>query len=215
MEPQIKETADGSPTLFSEHFQQYYHSIFGAKLESERVFLELGWAAARQKSQPIRLFEFGFGSGLNALLTWQQADIQGCVTHYTGLDAHPISAELAKKIHYGDETRLNSLHEAAWETWHWGSPTFRFRKIKQTWVDYQDTDSYDIIYFDAFPPSAQPELWTTDVFAKMATLLVPGGILTTYCAKGIVKRNLREAGFRVEKHAGPPRKREVIRAIKV
>lgn len=214
MAPQIKETADGSPTLFSEHFQQHYHSIFGARQESDRVFIELGWDAARYKKTPIRIFELGFGTGLNALLTWQQADQLLVETHYTGLEAYPITLELAHQLQYGDKERLLTLHESPWDQWQVGSPYFSYRKVNEFWENYQDNEVYDLIYFDAFAPETQPELWTTEVFAKMAGLMAPGGILTTYCSKGVVQRSLKEVGLEVEKHKGPMRKREVIRAIK-
>lgn len=214
MTPQIKETGDGSPTLFSERFQQHYHSIFGARQESDRVFMELGWDAAKRKTNPIRLFEFGFGTGLNALLTWQQADAEGYEVFYTGLEAYPVALEVAQQIHYGDQPRMALLHKSSWEIWHSGSPQFHFRKIAQRWEDFSATELYDLIYFDAFPPVSQPELWTTEVFAKIASLMAPGAILTTYCAKGVVQRSLKEVGLIVEKHKGPMRKREVIRAIK-
>lgn len=214
MESQIKETADGSPTLFSEHFQQHYHSIFGARQESDRVFIELGWDVARYRKAPIKIFELGFGTGLNALLTWQQSDLHAMETHYTGIEAYPISMEIANQLNYGDRERLSILHGSPWGEWQTGSPHFRFKKVETTWENYLDTETYDLIYFDAFAPETQPELWTTDVFAKMAGLMAAGGMMTTYCSKGVVQRSLREVGLIVEKHKGPMRKREVIRAIK-
>ena len=122
--------------------------------------------------------------------------------------------ELAHQLHYGDKDKLLSLHGSSWNEWQTGSAHFRFKKIETRWEDYQDPETYDLIYFDAFAPETQPELWTTEVFAKIASLMAPGSMLTTYCSKGVVQRSLKEVGLLVEKHKGPMRKREVIRAIK-
>lgn len=204
----VKETTDGSFTFFSEKFNQTYHSVHGAKTESDRVFLELGLEFVIPKFEVINILEVGFGTGLNAFLTQNfKSEKQ---VNYTGLEAYPLSEKEYKSL----PNEIQLLHELSWETTHKINSKFSFLKKEIFLENYNSQEIFQLIYFDAFSPEAQPELWTQEIFEKMYNLLEKNGVLTTYCSKGLVQRNLKAAGFEVEKHKGPPHKREILRAIK-
>lgn len=204
----VKETTDGSFTFFSEKFNQTYHSVHGAKTESDRVFLELGLEFVIPKFEVINILEVGFGTGLNAFLTQNfKSEKQ---VNYTGLEAYPLSEKEYRSL----PNEIQLLHELSWETTHKINPKFSFLKKEIFLENYSSQEIFQLIYFDAFSPEAQPELWTQEIFEKMYNLLEKNGVLTTYCSKGLVQRNLKSAGFEVEKHKGPPHKREILRAIK-
>ena len=205
----IKLTNDGSTTVYSDCFNQYYHSIFGAKTESEWVFINLGLRYAFEIFEDINVFEMGFGTGLNALLTSEVCLESERKIDYTTLEAFPLAEEMINELSF-DST---AFHEADWEHWVEINAFFNFFKHKSSLEDYQTSNRFNLIYYDAFAPSSQPELWTQETFEKVASFISPGGILTTYCSKSYVQRNLRASGFEVERHPGPPRKREVLRAI--
>lgn len=206
----IKLTADGSTTVYSTCFDQHYHSIFGAEKESEVVFIDLGLRFASEKFEEIHLLEMGFGTGLNAFLTQEWAKSQRKIVNYTGLEAFPITEEMISEFNFD----AGPLHALPWEEKVKIHPQFNFTKHKTTLQDFQSDSSFNLVYYDAFAPESQPELWTQEIFEKLYLLMLAGGVLTTYCSKGYVQRNLRAAGFLVEKHPGPPRKREILRAIK-
>ncbi len=213
-------TADGSSSLFSPHLNQHYHSSTGALTESEHIFINLGlrpmlYAAA--PGRPLSVFEMGFGSGLNALLTWKLADQASQPVCYTGVEAYPVSREEAGKLNFGQVTGkdgLSLLHESPWGVDLPLSDYFTFRKEHTKLQAFHTDRSYDLVYFDAFSPDAQPELWTVEMFRKIASFTREGGVLVTYSSKGSIRRALAGAGFTVEKHPGPGRKREVVKAIK-
>lgn len=210
-------TADGSHTLFNATLNQTYHSIDGALQESLRVFIELGLYEIAKQKKAINLLEMGFGTGLNALLTLEEAEKLNLYVHYTGIEAYPISVEEAKQLNYDAVLQtqyLLSLHKADWEREISLTPFFRLLKKQTTLQHFVGERQYDLVYFDAFAPKIQPELWTVEVFEKLALIMPSGGILTTYSSKGQVRRNLLAAGFWVEKHPGPGKKQEVVRAIK-
>lgn len=211
----LKITEDGTSTLYSPRFDQLYHSRFGAKWESERVYLELGLLSALYRFDEVKILEVGFGTGFNALLTLNkikelnsEAILNGKVS-YTGIEAYPITNEEARQLNFD----ALSLQNLPWNEKIELDGIFEFTKVHSHILDFESPEKYNLIYFDAFPPSAQPEMWTVEVFEKLASMLEQGAILTTYCSKGFVQRNLKAAGFEVEKHQGPPRKREVLRAI--
>ena len=206
----IRKTSDGSPTFFSEKFGQTYHSIHGAKTESERVFIELGYAYISARFSRLDILEVGFGTGLNVLLTAQKATSSDREVYYTGIEAYPLQPAEYTLL----PQELQALHELSWETEHTILPGFIVVKNKIRLEDFSSTTPFNLVYFDAFSPDAQPELWSAEVFRKVANMMCSGGVITTYCSKSLVQRNLRSAGFEVEKHPGPPHKREVIRAIK-
>jgi tRNA U34 5-methylaminomethyl-2-thiouridine-forming methyltransferase MnmC len=212
-------TADGSHTLVSDRFGQTYHSVHGALAESRRVFLQLGFEFVTEAKTGISVLEMGFGTGLNALLTWLEADHRRLPVRYVTLEAYPISPEDVAALNYDAvlrTDRLRRLHEAPWGVDVALGEFFTIRKERTTMEAFIASDGskpYDLIYFDAFSPDTQPELWTAEVFSALARKMPSGGVLTTYSAKGSVRRALQAAGFRVEKHPGPPGKREVVRAV--
>lgn len=212
-------TQDGSHTLFSKKFNQIYHSTFGAIQESRRVFIELGLEYAIEHFSEIKVFEMGFGTGLNALMTAQVAQNQSINVDYTAIEAYPVEIEIARNLNYDGLIQthdLLKLHSLGWNAKQSVNQWFTLSKIKGTLEELVIPETkFNLVYFDAFAPETQPELWTQEVFEKITTMMMQGGILTTYCSKGYVQRNLRAAGFKVEKHAGPKGKREVIRAVLV
>ena len=210
-------TSDGSHTLWDSERGQWYHSIHGAIDESMRVFLELGLNDVATRTSKIKLLEMGFGTGLNVLLTLLEAEKLAVRVEYTSIEAYPIGPNDWSKLNYDDVLKthfLTQIHELSWEETHDLNSYLSLKKCKVMLQDYQANELFDLVYFDAYAPSAQPELWPVDVFSKLASMMVIGGVLTTYCSKSEVRRNLQAAGFKVEKHPGPFRKREVIRAIK-
>ncbi|MGA0557184.1 tRNA (5-methylaminomethyl-2-thiouridine)(34)-methyltransferase MnmD [Larkinella sp. VNQ87] len=216
-ESRIVLTADGSSSVYNSEFGQHYHSIFGALQESQRVFIELGLEAAFERFGEISVFEMGFGTGLNALLTLREAEKTHHAVRYTAVEAYPLPLEEARQLNFDsllETEHLNALHEAPWNQTVPITRFFQLFKYEGRLQDFQTDERFHLVYFDAFAPEAQPELWTQAVFEQVADKMQPGGLLTTYCSKGYVRRNLQAAGFTVEKHPGPARKREVLRAIK-
>jgi len=205
----IKLTNDGSTTVYSDCFNQYYHSIFGAKTESDVVFIELGLKYAFEVFKDINMLEMGFGTGLNALISSEVCLNSKRKVHYTGLEPFPLNLDLVGELSF--DTTL--FHQADWGKWIEINSYFNFIKLEIDLENFETSNRYNLIYYDAFAPSSQPELWTQETFEKVASLTAKDGILTTYCSKSYVQRNLRAAGFEVERHPGPPRKREVLRAI--
>lgn len=213
-------TADGSHSVYDTQIGQHYHSVYGALEESEHVYIHLGLQTAFDHfdNKPLRVFEMGFGTGLNALLTLRESEKQQRSIEYEAVETHPLPLEEANQLNYDDllgTSSLLALHEAPWGIPTAISPLFELTKHKARVQDYRTTNLFHLIYYDAFSPRGQPELWTADIFENLAEPILPGGILTTYCVKGYVQRNLRAAGFRVEKHPGPPQKSEIVRAIRM
>lgn len=212
-------TADGSHTAVNQVLNKAYHSIHGAFQESQRVYIELGLWHALEKfpGEPLRIFEMGFGTGLNALLTAREANARHRQIAYTAIDAYPMTLADAGQLNYDalfDTAYLPALHESIWNEPVVISDYFTLTKREGRLQDLKITDRFQLIYYDAFAPTAQPELWEPDIFEQMANLLEPGGILTTYCSRSYVQRNMRAAGLLVEKHSGPLHKRDILRAIK-
>ncbi|CAN1572093.1 COG4121 Uncharacterized conserved protein [Spirosomataceae bacterium] len=205
----VRTTEDGSKTVYSEQFKQYYHSVFGAKTESEWVYIDLGYFEAIKKFSEIRILEVGFGTGLNAYLSQKMADEHQIPTSYIGLEAFPIQPSLFQDLN----EELQIYHLTQWGQPHQLSDYFNFEKIEIEVESFETEQTFHLIYFDAFAPEAQPELWTTGIFEKLRKLLVKDGVLTTYCSKVLVQKNLKQAGYKIEKHQGPPHKREILRAI--
>lgn len=209
-------TSDGSHTLYNQELDEHYHSVHGAIRESQHVFIEAGLNALPEPGH-IHLLEVGLGTGLNAVLT---ALSDKNVT-YTALEAYPLEKTLLDELNYpallGTEQAgdlFNKLHAAPWKERAIITPSFQLQKLKTTVQETNFDKEFNLVYFDAFAPTVQPELWTKEIFDKMFNALKPGGILVTYCAKGEVKRNMKAAGFKVEALQGPPGKREMTRAWK-
>lgn len=212
-------TEDGSHSLYSQQFGQQYHSLQGAIRESLHIYIDLGLRPVIENSgSALSVFEMGFGTGLNALLTWQLADLLKKQVFYTSIEAFPISLEEASLLNYGALTGKSDflkLHKSTWGEDHQLSEYFNFRKEKIKLEDFVTDKFFDVIFFDAFDPKAQPEVWTKDIFEKMASQTKPGGVLVTYSSRGIVKRGLSAAGFEIKRHPGPGKKTHVLRATRV
>ena len=267
--PQLETTEDGSLTLYTPRFGEHYHSTHGAVQESAHIYLGLGLRQRlEQWTEPegaaLRCFEVGFGTGLNALLSWREAERSHRLIHYYSIERYPIPAELYRQLHYElstaiplstaggaepsckkalapaelaarlgtQETKevgsatsstpldrlgdghsvLMQLHEAAWDEDVTLSRYFVLHKISGDLNALPFPAALDLVYYDAFSPESQPELWREELFAQLRRCCRPGAILTTYCAKGEVRRRLERSGFSVERLPGPPGKREVLRA---
>ena len=214
-------TSDGSHTLMANEAGLSYHSIFGAISESQCVFLDAGLAPILEKQKKARILETGFGTGLNAFMTLLEAEKQQATVSYTTLELFPIDLHLAQKLNFADQLQQTTaqdlflqLHRCAWDTPIQLSEFFLFEKKKQDIESFFAENAFDIIYFDAFSPTDQPELWSQSVFERYYKALSPAGVLVSYCAKGSFKRALKAAGFIVENLPGPPRKRAMTRATK-
>jgi len=213
-------TADGSHTLFSPEFNEIYHSRNGAIQESNHVFIQ--HALAQIEKENIRVFELGFGTGLNAFLAFLFAQNKGKHIHYQGVELYPIAIEIAQSLNYADELEggkfkpeFLQLHTASWNETHALGNNFSFQKNHISILDYLPAaNDVDVIFFDAFAPDIQSDLWSEAVFKKMYAMLKTGGRLSTYCAKGNVRRAMQAAGFKVERTPGPPGKREMLVAVK-
>jgi tRNA U34 5-methylaminomethyl-2-thiouridine-forming methyltransferase MnmC len=213
----VRITDDGFTTLFSSEFNQYYHSVRGALDETQRVYIELGLLAKMQETKAIAILELGFGTGLNALMTALEAEKNQLQVHYTSLEPFPISEEDVKLLNFQNglgTDLIQKIHQANWGESIEITPYFTLKKVQTTLQAFKEDATFDVVYYDAFAPSSQPELWTAEIFAHVATLMKKGGFLTTYCSKTVVRRAMEQAGFKVEKHSGIWGKREVVRAIK-
>lgn len=214
-------TADGSKTIYIPEMDENYHSTHGALQEAMHVFIQNGLQAISGQKEII-IFEMGFGTGLNALLSMVEAEKSKSQIKYYGIEAFPVEIQLIKEIGYEKLVDNNFIepfflmHSTTWNSDHKLMQNFMFHKIDQKIEDYVPVkDSVDIIYFDAFGPRVQQGMWNPEILNKMFLLLKPGGSLVTYCAQGQVKRDLRSVGFKVEGLPGPPGKREMTRAIKL
>ena len=217
---QIITTQDGSHTLFSEAFNEIYHSRYGAIQEGMHVFIKSGLEHLNLPT--LKIFEVGFGTGLNALLTMIEADKREIKIEYETIELYPVPIETIKELNYTRQpgyefcyVPYHTLHLCAWNESHEVTPNFRFKKINKSLLSYSPSvNSYSLIYFDAFAPTHQAEMWTKEIFRKLFDSLLPNGILVTYCSKSSVQYAMREAGFTIEKLQGPPGKREMLRARK-
>ncbi|MDD4645433.1 MAG: tRNA (5-methylaminomethyl-2-thiouridine)(34)-methyltransferase MnmD [Bacteroidales bacterium] len=210
-------TEDGSHTIFVPEMGEHYHSVHGAMQESLHIFIQHGFNQIQAKE--LSILEIGFGTGLNALLTLLISNADNKPVIYETWEKFPLSSEEIRKLNYPEilkceRSLYNSLHQAAWEINVPITPIFTLRKIESDILNFHSDRIFDLVYFDAFGPDFQPELWTAEVFSKIAACQRKGSRLVTYSAKGQVRRNLREAGYMVEKAPGPPGKREITIAIK-
>ncbi|MCK5028654.1 MAG: tRNA (5-methylaminomethyl-2-thiouridine)(34)-methyltransferase MnmD [Bacteroidales bacterium] len=216
--PEIFKTADGSNTLFSPEFNEHYHSTYGALNESMQVYIENGLKYCKEKT--LNIFELGFGTGLNAILTYIESIKSNLTIKYNAIELYPVKHEVISGLDYReiftmDELSIfNKMHNSQWNTEIKLSKNFILKKIESDFDGYIFKEKFDLIFFDAFAPETQPNLWSKENFLKVYNSLNPNGILTTYSSKGIVKRNLRDAGFVVSRLPGPNGKRHVLRAEK-
>lgn len=215
----IKTTEDGSNTLYSSRFNEHYHSTFGALTESMHVYIEAGLNHSKLNS--IHIFEVGFGSGLNAILTYIESLKRNLRVTYTAIELYPVELEIINRLNYIDyltddqKTIYNKIQTCKWNKKVKISDHFTIHKICSDFNSYVFQEKFDLIYFDAFAPDKQPEMWEPENFIKIYESLNSEGILTTYSSKGSVKINLRKSGFKVTRLKGPTGKRHILRAEKI
>ena len=220
MKIEIRETLDGSHTLYLEELDEHYHSTFGAIQESEHVFIQAGLSICQRRE--VSILEVGFGTGLNCYLTLLRAQDSGQHIRYFAVEKFPLTQEVYNRLNYGTHQNTNAsdifstIHKAAWDQESEIVEHFYLFKISGDLLqlNYELLPNFDLIYFDAFSPEKQPELWEQIVFERLFAKMKNNSILVTYCAKGSVRRALQAVGFKVERIPGPPGKREMIRAIK-
>ena len=215
---EIQHTDDGSATLFVPELDEHYHSVKGAYTESLHIYRDCAYmyAAEHSSERPLRLLEIGFGTGLNAAVTAMAATAERPV-HYITLEKYPVAPQLVGDLGYDawvDAQLFAAIHAAPWEQSIAITPHFTLEKRYCDLLAAPLPSDIDIVYFDAFAPEKQPEMWSPEVFARIYEAMRPGGVLTTYCAKGVIRRLLQSTGFTVERLAGPVGgKREILRAI--
>jgi len=218
MNIETRQCEDGSSTLYLPDMDETYHSIHGAITESQHVYIEAG--LAQFHSGEVTILEFGFGTGLNALLSLRFANETELVLKYFSVEKFPLGQEQLASLNYGArldmQTEWTRLHQIAWNEWQeWG----KNHQLYKYEGDFREIDlpenSCDLLYYDAFAPSKQPEVWSMDYLAMAYRCLKSGGILVTYCAKGQFRRDIESLGFAVSRLGGPPGKMEMIRAQKI
>ncbi len=218
----IFETQDGSHSIFSDEYQVSYHSKYGAIQESEHVFINAGLRLKAVEQSDISILEIGMGTGLNVYMTYLEAQKRALNINYVAVEAFPITIEQAKDLNYPEQLKnpetvddFMKIHASNWNETVVLNEDFNLVKVDKKFEDLTYSNQFDIIYFDAFAPSFQPELWTVELLQIMYNALKSEGVLVTYCAQGQFKRNLKSIGFTVEPIPGPPGKREMTRANKM
>ena len=241
MKKDIVITEDGSHTLRVREIDECYHSTHGAVQESEYIFVnsalkhflsvcrtdcfcetmtdKRGDGISAGNRREIRVLEIGFGTGLNTYLTLLEAEKMNLVINYTSLELYPLSVEYASLLNYpelidADRELFEKIHRSSWDEDNNITSFFVLHKIKADFTEYEIQGLYDVIYFDAFSPEKQPEMWTDDMFKKINGHSGHEAVMTTYCAKGAVRRAMQAAGFVMERLPGPQGKREILRASK-
>lgn len=215
LERKLEMTADGSHTLFVPAMDEHYHSVNGAVQESLHVFIEAG--LRRLEKPEARILEIGFGTGLNAFLTLREQERAGIrrITYYS-IERYPLDRTVTDSLNYGAKVwperqeLFTALHATPWNAPAEITSSFVLHKIEGDAHDCDLPAAIDLVYFDAFAPDKQPEMWTPALFHRLAKRMAPGGILVTYCAKGAVRRGFADAGFRMERLPGPPGKRHML-----
>jgi tRNA U34 5-methylaminomethyl-2-thiouridine-forming methyltransferase MnmC len=220
LEKEIIITSDGSTTIYIPEWKEHYHSTHGAIQESNHVFIKHGLNLLKTDSN-IDILELGFGTGLNCFITYLFAKEHHLNINYTGVEAYPLKPEEIQQLNYvtalneaKEHDAFDQIHSLPWEEKHHISEFFTLVKQEKFIEAINDHNKYNLIYFDAFGPQVQPELWTEIIFYNMYSALKPRGILVTYSAKGSVRRAMQAVGFKVERLAGPPGKREMLRGVK-
>jgi tRNA U34 5-methylaminomethyl-2-thiouridine-forming methyltransferase MnmC len=221
MERKIVLTDDGSSSIFLPEWDEHYHSSHGAIQEAYHVFIRNGLDLFKCRSN-ISILEIGFGTGLNALITFLESKQNHLAVDYVGIEAFPVNPDEVHSLNFIEQLKVPSekhvflsMHESPWMSKYKLDEKFFLTKRNEYFQDLMDKDRYDLIYFDAFGARVQPELWTEGIFKKMYAALVSGGVLVTYASKGSVRRAMLAVGFQVEKLPGPPGKREMLRAKKI
>lgn len=220
MERKIIITSDGSKSIYLPEWDETYHSRHGAVQEAYHVFIRNGLDLFDEGSE-LQILEMGFGTGLNCFITWLESQRRDLSVRYVGLEAYPVAMEIVAELNYasalgqdGFKSLFEQLHLVGWDETVKISEGFSLRKEKRHFSDLNATGDFDLVYFDAFGPRVQPDLWNEAMFQIMYKALRAGGVLVTYSAKGSVRRGLHAVGFGVERLPGPPGKREMLRATK-
>lgn len=218
-------TGDGSHTIESQYFKTTYHSRFGAIQESQVVFIEAGLHCAFSRiheEQPIRILELGLGTGLNAWLSLCSAEKRQRSISYIALELFPLSLDVVLQLNYAElhapdyMEAFKKIHQCSWSERIDITDRFRLFKLNMDALCWNpEHGNVDLIYYDAFSPTTQPDLWSEGTLSSFIKTLVPGGVFVTYCAKGEVRRTLQRLGLSVERLPGPPGKREILRGIKL
>jgi len=215
---ELQLTADGSHTLYISEMEEHYHSVNGAIQESLHVYIEAGLNQC--KKETVNVLEFGFGTGLNAFLTIIEAEKRHLKINYTTIEKYPLPASITNQLNYTKgfpekfQPYFDKIHACEWGSFIRISDNFQIKKVQAGFSDFQFEDNYDVIFYDAFAPDKQQEAWSQEIFNKIFQHTNPEGILTTYCAKGNIRRMMQTAGFLVERIPGPSGKREMLRATK-
>ncbi len=220
-EYEIIETEDGSHTLRLSGTNVTFHSNRGAIQESSHIFIQSAFDYFVQKNpskKVLQVFELGLGTGLNALLTAIAARKSNKQVVYKAVDLYPLPGTVFNKLNYAsilNEVELYKIiMQTGWEQLLYVDPFFKIQKMNIGIEQYNFTEQYDMIFFDAFAPEDQEELWQIPIFEKLLNAMQPGGVMVTYCSKTVVRRALEAAGFVVEKISGPWGKREIVRATR-
>ena len=209
-------TADNSPTLYVPELNEHYHSVNGALQESIHIFINAGLKHIQKEN--INILEIGFGTGLNTVLTFSENKKLKKNIYYETIEKYPLSKDIIEDLinnNFTEPEITEQIHQIPWEKEIMISDNFYLKKIKTDLKTYFPEHTFDLVYFDAFAPEKQPELWTEEIFKKIYDATKQNGILVTYSAKGIVKQALRAAGFIVKRLPGPIGKRHMIQAIKI
>ena len=213
---EIEITDDGSATLYVKELDEHYHSVKGALTESEHIFRDCAFLY-RSKGERVRVLEVGFGTGLNAVVTAMAANEEHPV-HYISIEKYPVDSDTLSQLKYGeivDKTLYDKIIDAEWNREVEITPFFTLEKIEGDYLTDNLPSFIDVIYFDAFAPEKQPEMWTREAFERLYASASSDAVLTTYCSKGVIRRMLADIGFKVERIAGPKNgKREILRATK-
>lgn len=218
-ERELRITDDGSHTLYLPSMDEHYHSHFGAITESEFIFINTGLRFCMKED--IRVLEAGFGTGLNALLTAMEAEASGRHIFYFTVEKYPLAESITDALNYGSlkgargAELFGLIHAAAWNEPVAITPFLTIEKREADLTSYLIPGTYDIVFFDAFGPDKQPEMWTEEIIKKISGASHSGTVFVTYSAKGSLKRSLRSSGFSVEHLPGPPGKRAITRAVKI
>ena len=215
--PILITTDDRSHTLFVPSLEEQYHSRYGAIAESRHIFIANGYK--QTDKDPLYIFEMGFGTGLNVLLTWLASRSDHRTVYYSSIEHYPLNREIYARLNYPellniDPEDFTKLHQLPWNREVQVNGKFYLHKIHSDFLQYSFSGFFDLVYFDAFGPDKQPEMWDENILKKVYAALNPGGIFVTYSAKGSLRRSLEKTGYRIERLPGPPGKREMIRAIK-
>ena len=219
MKREIILTRDGSSSIFLPELNETYHSRFGAIQEAKHVFIKNGLSLFNDKS--VSILEIGFGTGLNAFITFLETLETHQNINYVGIEAYPVAIDVINNLNYVSvlnatayQSIFEEMHQSGWESVNSIAPHFHLTKRKQKFEEISDSNAFDLIYFDAFGFDVQPELWSEIIFKKMYDALLPNGVLVTYACRTSIRKAMINAGFRVEKLQGAPGKREMLRAFK-